>query len=118
MAWSALNDDLCLCKCNPPPKLVHSQMSFKEKVSSQGMAISAIQLKESPTQTPSTYSTSVRFVDDDGYPYAKSHIPPKTKRQVRYIQAERMKMVKPHTFLQIHLMIMKLNWTWTGKIRR
>ena len=63
----ALNDDLCLCKCTPLPKLVHSQISFREKVSSQGMAISASQLKESPTQTPSTYSTSVRFVDDDGY---------------------------------------------------
>lgn len=29
-AMPALNDDLCLCKCNPPPKLVHSQTSFKE----------------------------------------------------------------------------------------
>lgn len=28
----ALNDDLCLCKCNPPPKLVHSQTSFREVV--------------------------------------------------------------------------------------
>ncbi|UYZ89111.1 PAAR domain-containing protein [Moraxella bovis] len=28
----ALNDDLCLCKCNPPPKLVHSQTSFKEVI--------------------------------------------------------------------------------------
>lgn len=26
----ALNDDLCLCKCNPPPKLINSQTSFKE----------------------------------------------------------------------------------------
>lgn len=69
MVWPALNDDLCLCKCSPPPKLVHSQMSFKEKVSSQGVAISTGRLKENPTQTPSTYSTSVRFVDDDRYPY-------------------------------------------------
>lgn len=29
-AIPALNDDLCLCKCSPPPKLVHSQTSFKE----------------------------------------------------------------------------------------
>lgn len=76
----ALNDDLCLCKCTPPPKLVHSQTSFKEKVSSQGMAISASQLKESPTQTPSTYSASVRFVDDDGYPYANVSYTAKNKK--------------------------------------
>lgn len=75
-----LNDDLCLCKYSPPPKLVHSQMSFKEKVSSQGAAISASQLKESPTQTPSTYSTSVCFVDDDSYPYANVSYTAKNKK--------------------------------------
>ncbi len=25
---AALSDDLCLCKCNPPPKLVASQQTF------------------------------------------------------------------------------------------
>lgn len=29
-AMPALNDDLCLCKCSPPPKLINSQTSFKE----------------------------------------------------------------------------------------
>lgn len=34
----ALNDDLCLCKCTPPPKLVHSQMSFKEIIDDSRIA--------------------------------------------------------------------------------
>ena len=28
----ALNDDICICKCSPPPKLVHSQTSFFQEV--------------------------------------------------------------------------------------
>lgn len=34
----ALNDDLCLCKCNPPPKLIHSQTSFKEMIDDNRLA--------------------------------------------------------------------------------
>lgn len=30
----ALNDDLCICKCSPPPKLVHSQTVFYQDVAS------------------------------------------------------------------------------------
>ncbi|WP_211278892.1 PAAR domain-containing protein, partial [Moraxella equi] len=37
-AMPALNDDLCLCKCNPPPKLVHSQTSFKEIIDDNRLA--------------------------------------------------------------------------------
>ncbi|MCH4246067.1 PAAR domain-containing protein [Acinetobacter gerneri] len=29
----ALNDDICICKCRPPPKLIHSQTVFSEEVS-------------------------------------------------------------------------------------
>lgn len=28
----ALNDDLCLCKCSPPPRLINSQTNFREVV--------------------------------------------------------------------------------------
>lgn len=31
----ALNDDLCICKCSPPPKLVHSQTVFYQDVASE-----------------------------------------------------------------------------------
>ncbi|MDO4250240.1 MAG: hypothetical protein Q4C68_01875 [Moraxella sp.] len=34
----ALHDDLCLCKCSPPPKLVHSQTTFKEIIDSNTLA--------------------------------------------------------------------------------
>lgn len=34
----ALNDDLCLCKCTPPPKLVHSQTTFKEIIDGNTLA--------------------------------------------------------------------------------
>ena len=34
----ALNDDSCLCKCNPLPKLVHSQTSFKEIIDDNQIA--------------------------------------------------------------------------------
>ncbi|WP_282667172.1 PAAR domain-containing protein [Moraxella lacunata] len=37
-AMPALNDDLCLCKCNPPPKLIHSQTSFKEIIDDNRLA--------------------------------------------------------------------------------
>lgn len=35
----ALHDDLCLCKCNPPPKLVNSQTTFKEIIENAGNGI-------------------------------------------------------------------------------
>ncbi|UYZ71179.1 PAAR domain-containing protein [Moraxella bovis] len=37
-AMPALNDDLCLCKCNPPPKLINSQTSFKEIIDDNRLA--------------------------------------------------------------------------------
>lgn len=37
-AMPALNDDLCLCKCNPPPKLINSQTSFKEIIDDNQIA--------------------------------------------------------------------------------
>lgn len=30
----ALNDDLYICKCNPPPRLVHSQTVFYQDIAS------------------------------------------------------------------------------------
>ncbi|WP_019520042.1 PAAR domain-containing protein [Faucicola boevrei] len=37
-AMPALNDDLCLCKCNPPPKLINSQTNFKEIIDDNRLA--------------------------------------------------------------------------------
>lgn len=34
----ALNDDLCVCKCSPPPKLIHSQMVFYQDNTAQSSA--------------------------------------------------------------------------------
>ena len=37
-AMPALNDDLCLCKCSPLPKLINSQTSFKEIIDDNRLA--------------------------------------------------------------------------------
>lgn len=38
----ALNDDLCICKCSPPPKLIHSQTVFYQNISDNVSTASSI----------------------------------------------------------------------------
>lgn len=57
----ALNDDLCLCKCSPPPKLVHSQTGFREIVSetSQESSIKASDVKKNNLEEKRKEITSI-----------------------------------------------------------
>lgn len=64
----ALDNDLCICKCNPPPRLIHSQtdayMSF------DGEALEKMEYAPDGRRTTpdsgETFSQHFRFLDDSG----------------------------------------------------
>lgn len=67
----ALNDDLCLCKCSPPPKLVHSQTTFKEILDGNTLAqYQQTQGQSVADDTVKKYNIHVQFISEDDIPYA------------------------------------------------
>lgn len=38
----AMNDDICVCKCSPPPKLIHSQTVFSQETDDSSESLLAI----------------------------------------------------------------------------
>lgn len=64
----ALNDDLCMCKCSPSPKLVHSQTTFKETIDDDTLA--KYEQTQQNIANVSKYSVQVQFISEDSIPYA------------------------------------------------
>lgn len=65
----ALNDDLCICKCNPPPKLINSQTVFYETISDEATVAMPLSENGSNSKNPKDYNIAVQFVNDEGMPY-------------------------------------------------
>ena len=65
----ALNDDSCLCKCNPLPKLVHSQTSFREIIDDYPTKLQQEQLQAQNGITQA-FMLQVQLVDMLKNPFA------------------------------------------------
>ena len=65
----ALGGDLCICKCSPPPKLVHSQMVFFEMVGDEVTIAVPHSANMTEMRNPKIYNIAMQFVREDGTPY-------------------------------------------------
>lgn len=65
----ALHDDLCLCKCSPPPRLINSQTTFKEIVENHKAMNYAVEKIGSPIQQSLAPNTQPNSKIINGYYY-------------------------------------------------
>jgi uncharacterized Zn-binding protein involved in type VI secretion len=60
----ALSDDLCLCKCNPPPRLVASQTFSKQIINAEWQAAKADDVAETAAKLNTSASSATAESDD------------------------------------------------------